>query len=101
MANLPYRIKWQAVKDLFRQSLGAAPYVELFSNEDGRPTGCGLVTFPTEELAKKAVEKMHHSEVQSKPQKYSTNSLKILGFGGIMLDAFFKKRINFLSGILK
>ena len=66
MANLPYKMKWQEVKNLFRDNVGDVGKVELFKGRDGRPMGSGLINFPSEELAKNAVQKMHHFEHQSK-----------------------------------
>ena len=37
VSNLPYEMKWQEVKDLFRQEVGEVSYVELFNDESGKP----------------------------------------------------------------
>ncbi len=59
-------MKWQEVKDLFRESVGDVSYVELFNDESDKPRGCGILEFATEELAKKAVEKMHRTEYRGR-----------------------------------
>ena len=61
VSNIPFEMKWQEVKDLFRESVGDVTYVELFNDEDEKSRGCGILEFGSEELAKKAVEKMHRS----------------------------------------
>ena len=40
ISNLPYEMKWQEVKDLFRQEVGEVSYVELFYDERGKPRHC-------------------------------------------------------------
>ncbi len=59
MSNIPFEMKWQEVKDMFRESVGDVTYVELFNDENDKPRGCGILEFASAELAKKAVEKMH------------------------------------------
>ena len=75
VSNLPYEMKWQEVKDLFRQEVGEVglfvfvfvfvnlflqvSYVELFNDESGKPRGAGVMEFPTQEMAKLAIDKMH------------------------------------------
>lgn len=59
-------MKWQEVKDLFRENVGDVNYVELFSDESEKPRGCGILEFASEELAKNAVEKMHRHEYKGR-----------------------------------
>jgi RNA recognition motif-containing protein len=37
-------------------------FVQLFDDETGRPRGAGVLEFPSADLAKKAIEKMHRLE---------------------------------------
>ena len=46
--------------------LGDVNHVQLFKDENGAPRGCGLITFASEDLAKKAVDVMHNFEHKSK-----------------------------------
>ena len=39
---------------------------KLISGENGKSRGCGIIEFPTEELAKLAVEKMHRYEYKGR-----------------------------------
>ena len=73
MANLPLEMESQEVKNLFHDNVGDVTHVELFNDENEKPRGCGLITFPTEELAKKAVQVMHHFSLKRKT-KYSVQS---------------------------
>ena len=59
-------MKWQEVKDLFRDNVGDVSYVELFNDENEKPRGCGILEFATEDLAKNAVDKMHRYEYKGR-----------------------------------
>ena len=59
-------MKWQEVKDLFRDNVGDVSYVELFNDENDKPRGCGILEFATEDLAQKAVDKMHRYEYKGR-----------------------------------
>ncbi|CAF4388415.1 unnamed protein product [Rotaria sp. Silwood2] len=61
VSNIPYDMKWTALKDLFRSEVGSVMYIEVFER-DGKSLGCGSVEFRTVEEAKHAVEKMHQFE---------------------------------------
>jgi len=66
VSNLPYEMKWQEVKDLFRQEVGEVAYVELFNDESGKPRGAGVMEFPTQEMAKLAIDKMHRFDYKGR-----------------------------------
>ena len=66
VSNLPFEMKWQEVKDLFRKEVGEVAYVELFDDEGGKPRGAGVMEFNTVELAKKAIDKMHRFEFKGR-----------------------------------
>ena len=66
VSNIPFEMKWQEVKDLFRDSVGDVSYVEMFNDESDKPRGCGILEFATADLAKKAVEKMHRQELRGR-----------------------------------
>ena len=59
-------MKWQEVKDLFRDNVGDVSYVELFNDENEKPRGCGILEFASEDLAKNAVDKMHRYEYKGR-----------------------------------
>ncbi|CAF1122027.1 unnamed protein product [Didymodactylos carnosus] len=61
VSNVPYDIRWTALKDLFRTEVGEVMYTEIFER-DGKSLGCGSIEFRTADEAKRAVEKMHQYE---------------------------------------
>ena len=66
VSNLPYEMKWQDVKDLFRDNVGESSYVELFNDEKGKPRGCGILEFNSEEMAQKAIRKLNKHEIKGR-----------------------------------
>ena len=55
-------IRWQDVKNLFRQEVGPVSRVELSKDQSGNFRGCGLVEFETGSAAVEAVERMNRFE---------------------------------------
>jgi len=66
VSNIPFEMKWQEVKDMFRDEVGDVTYVELFNDENDKPRGCGILELGSAELAKQAVEKMHRKELKGR-----------------------------------
>ena len=66
VSNLPFEMKWQEVKDLFRKEVGEVSYVELFDDESGKPRGAGVMEFNTADMAKKAIDKMHRFDYKGR-----------------------------------
>lgn len=66
VSNVAYESKWQDIKDLFRTEVGEVAHVQLFTDENDKPRGCGVVAFATPELAAKAVEKMHRYDLKGR-----------------------------------
>ena len=66
VSNIPFEMKWQEIKDLFRDNVGDVSYVELFNDENEKPRGCGILEFATDDLAKNAIEKMHRHEYKGR-----------------------------------
>jgi len=64
ISNIPYELKWQELKDLFKNEVGDVAYVEIF--EDPTRKGKGVVEFKNEGAAKKAVEKLHRYDIKSR-----------------------------------
>ncbi|XP_013140500.1 PREDICTED: myelin expression factor 2-like isoform X3 [Papilio polytes] len=63
VSNIPYEYRWTDLKDLFKEKVGDVAFVELFTDDHGKPRGCGVVTFSTAEAAKKALSVMHRYEL--------------------------------------
>ncbi|KAK3578292.1 hypothetical protein CHS0354_010496, partial [Potamilus streckersoni] len=66
ISNIPYDMKWQDIKDLFRKEVGDVTYVELWENPDGKPRGAGIIEFKDKETAQKAIDKMHRYDLKGR-----------------------------------
>ncbi|KAL1023069.1 hypothetical protein UPYG_G00036060 [Umbra pygmaea] len=69
VSNIPYDVKWQALKDLMKEKVGEVTYVEHLMDGEGKSRGCAVVEFRTEELMKKAVEKVNKHSLNGRPLK--------------------------------
>ncbi|XP_029431588.1 myelin expression factor 2 isoform X2 [Rhinatrema bivittatum] len=67
ISNIPYDLKWQAIKDLMRDKVGEVTYVELFKDAEGKSRGCGVVEFKDAEFVKKALEVMNKHDLNGRP----------------------------------
>uniref|UniRef100_A0A672YXS3 Heterogeneous nuclear ribonucleoprotein M n=1 Tax=Sphaeramia orbicularis TaxID=375764 RepID=A0A672YXS3_9TELE len=63
VSNIPYDVKWQALKDLMKEKVGEVTYVEHLMDAEGKSR------FRTEELMKKAVEKVNKHSLNGRPLK--------------------------------
>ncbi|XP_029354645.1 myelin expression factor 2 isoform X3 [Echeneis naucrates] len=66
ISNIPYDMKWQAIKDLMREKVGEVTYVELFKDAEGKSRGCGVVAFKDEEFVKKAILTMNKHDLNGR-----------------------------------
>lgn len=66
VANIPFDVKWNELKDLFRDKIGNVTYCQLFEDEQGRSRGCGLVEFNDVASAQKAIEILHRYEFRNR-----------------------------------
>ena len=66
VSNIPYDYRWQDLKDLFRTEVGKVAHVELFTDENEKPRGCGIVEFEDADSVKVAVEKMHRFDIKGR-----------------------------------
>uniref|UniRef100_A0A5K3FAF7 Protein kinase domain-containing protein n=1 Tax=Mesocestoides corti TaxID=53468 RepID=A0A5K3FAF7_MESCO len=62
IANIPYHVTWNKLKQIFRDQLGFTGYLRLMKT-NGRPNGMGLMEFKSVDGAEKAIEKMHRFEI--------------------------------------
>uniref|UniRef100_A0A493TLB4 Heterogeneous nuclear ribonucleoprotein M n=1 Tax=Anas platyrhynchos platyrhynchos TaxID=8840 RepID=A0A493TLB4_ANAPP len=67
ISNIPYDMKWQAIKDLMREKVGEVTYVELFKDAEGKSRVSGVVEFKDEEFVKKALETMNKYDLNGRP----------------------------------
>ncbi|XP_012275710.1 myelin expression factor 2 isoform X2 [Orussus abietinus] len=66
VSNIPYDYRWQDLKDLFRTEVGKVAHVELFTDENEKPRGCGIVEFEDADSVKIAVDKMHRFDIKGR-----------------------------------
>uniref|UniRef100_A0A671XXY5 Myelin expression factor 2 n=1 Tax=Sparus aurata TaxID=8175 RepID=A0A671XXY5_SPAAU len=64
ISNIPYDMKWQAIKDLMREKVGEVTYVELFKDAEGKSR---VSDFKDEEFVKKAIETMNKHDLSGRP----------------------------------
>nr|KAF6392948.1 myelin expression factor 2 [Pipistrellus kuhlii] len=67
ISNIPYDMKWQAIKDLMREKVGEVTYVELFKDAEGKSRVSAVVEFKDEEFVKKALETMNKYDLSGRP----------------------------------
>uniref|UniRef100_A0A3P9IIA5 Myelin expression factor 2 n=1 Tax=Oryzias latipes TaxID=8090 RepID=A0A3P9IIA5_ORYLA len=67
ISNIPYDMKWQAIKDLMREKVGEVTYVELFKDAEGKSRVSGVVEFKDDEFVKKAVLTMNKHDLNGRP----------------------------------
>lgn len=66
VGNLAYNTTWQTLKDHFRK-IGTVAYSNVLQDPTTkRSKGCGIVEFETDREAKKAIEKLHDSELDGR-----------------------------------
>uniref|UniRef100_A0A3B5B4Y4 Myelin expression factor 2 n=1 Tax=Stegastes partitus TaxID=144197 RepID=A0A3B5B4Y4_9TELE len=63
ISNIPYDMKWQAIKDLMREKVGEVTYVELFKDAEGKSR---VSDFKDEEFVKKAVLTMNKHDLSGR-----------------------------------
>uniref|UniRef100_A0A6I8R6N2 Myelin expression factor 2 n=1 Tax=Xenopus tropicalis TaxID=8364 RepID=A0A6I8R6N2_XENTR len=68
ISNIPYDMKWQAIKDLMRDKVGEVTYVELFKDAEGKSrVSAVVVEFRDMEYVTKAVEVMNKHDLNGRP----------------------------------
>ncbi|XP_041364427.1 myelin expression factor 2-like isoform X1 [Gigantopelta aegis] len=66
VSNIPYEMKWQHIKDIFRKEVGDVSYVNMFETPDGKSSGSCVVEMKTMDLTRKAIEVMHKFKVKDR-----------------------------------
>ncbi|KAF2877859.1 hypothetical protein BDV95DRAFT_624536 [Massariosphaeria phaeospora] len=68
VANLPYNVGWQDLKDLFRQAAhtGSVLRADVHIAPDGRPKGSGIVAFETVDDARNAINQFNGYDWQGR-----------------------------------
>ncbi|CAJ0944107.1 unnamed protein product [Ranitomeya imitator] len=71
ISNIPYDMKWQAIKDLMRDKVGEVTYVELFKDAEGKSR------FKDMEFVTKAIEVMHKHDLNGRPLNIKALDFKV------------------------
>lgn len=65
LSNLNWDTSWKNLKDHMRQA-GDVVRVDIFTNDQGKSKGCGLVEFQTREGCSRALETLQNSELHNR-----------------------------------
>ncbi|KAL9087259.1 MAG: hypothetical protein Q9165_006753 [Trypethelium subeluteriae] len=84
VANLPFTVGWQDLKDLFRQAAhqGSVIRADVHVAPDGRPKGSGIVAFESPEDARNAIMQFNGYEWQGRPLEVREDRFAAPSFGG-------------------
>ncbi|ODA83389.1 hypothetical protein RJ55_01903 [Drechmeria coniospora] len=68
VANLPFNVGWQDLKDLFRQAARIAGVIraDVHMGPDGRPKGSGIVVFESPDDARNAIQQFNGYDWQGR-----------------------------------
>jgi RNA recognition motif-containing protein len=66
VGNLAWDVDWRALKDHFR-TCGEVLFAEVFTMEDGRSRGCGIVEFATNREAAEAITRCNDLDFRGRP----------------------------------
>uniref|UniRef100_H3BB40 Heteroous nuclear ribonucleoprotein M n=1 Tax=Latimeria chalumnae TaxID=7897 RepID=H3BB40_LATCH len=69
ITNVPFDVKWQALKDLAKEKVGEVTYVELLMDAEGKSRVNSTVEFRTEESMKKAADVLNRYDMNGRPLK--------------------------------
>ncbi|KAK2612141.1 g-strand binding protein [Conoideocrella luteorostrata] len=83
VANLPFNVGWQDLKDLFRQAArsGAVIRADVHSGPDGRPKGSGIVVFENPDDARNAIQQFNGYDWQGRMLEVRED--RYAGAGGV------------------
>ncbi|CCH42784.1 Polyadenylate-binding protein 1 [Wickerhamomyces ciferrii] len=65
VANLPFSINWQALKDIFREA-GEITHADVRLDEGGRSRGFGIVSFKNKEDVDNAIKQFNGYEIEGR-----------------------------------
>ncbi|EPX72685.1 RNA-binding protein [Schizosaccharomyces octosporus yFS286] len=88
VGNLPYSVRWQDLKDLFRQA-GTVVRADVQMNQEGRSRGIGIVLMNSANDANHAIEKLNNTSYMGRTlevrldrfAKNKNNSYRVHSFG--------------------
>lgn len=99
VSNLPYDVRWQDLKDIFREKVGSdISFIQLYDGPDGKPSGSGIVEVRSREVAMKTIDMLHRYEIKGRtiivreerekdrlrhePMRHDSRSMDLSGGGG-------------------
>ncbi|KAF9883487.1 hypothetical protein FE257_003437 [Aspergillus nanangensis] len=86
VANLPFNVGWQDLKDLFRQAAqqGAVIRADVHTDATGRPKGSGIVAFESPDDARNAIQQFNGYDWQGRTLEVREDRFASsgMGFGG-------------------
>ncbi|KAA8649810.1 RNP domain protein [Aspergillus tanneri] len=86
VANLPFNVGWQDLKDLFRQAAqqGAVIRADVHTDASGRPKGSGIVAFESPDDARNAIQHFNGYDWQGRTLEVREDRFAGagVGFGG-------------------
>ena len=65
LSNLNWDTNWRVLKDRMREA-GEVVRVDIFTNDQGRSKGCGVVEFRTKESCRRAIETLNDTELDGR-----------------------------------
>lgn len=66
VSNLPYDIKWNALKDFIREKTGELARVEVLEDKFGKSKGAAVCEFENKQAAVISIEKLHRADVSGR-----------------------------------
>ncbi|CEJ93421.1 Putative RNA-binding domain-containing protein [[Torrubiella] hemipterigena] len=89
VANLPFNVGWQDLKDLFRQAArnGGVIRADVHMGPDGRPKGSGIVVFENPDDARSAIQQFNGYDwqgrmIEVREDRYAGGGMGYGGRGG-------------------
>ncbi|KND93329.1 putative RNA-binding protein [Tolypocladium ophioglossoides CBS 100239] len=85
VANLPFNVGWQDLKDLFRQAarIGGVIRADVHIGPDGRPKGSGIVVFESPDDARNAIQQFNGYDWQGRMLEVREDRFAAAGGGGM------------------
>lgn len=67
VSNIPYDLKWQDLKDLFKEKVGSEVcFVEIYEGADGKSIGTGVIEVKGKDLADRTTQLLHKTTLKNR-----------------------------------
>jgi RNA recognition motif-containing protein len=67
VGNLAYSVAWQNLKDIMKEHIAVPAFVEVFTDEQGRSKGCGIIEFENARDAHRAISQLQDYVIDGRP----------------------------------